>query len=124
MAKTPDPATPQPSFRDGLDSLWKFQLRKENAVLLENQEAQQKILQALVAESSKVGKDFEAHFSVLEARLCNLENEQKKNRHTFETWLEELAALKSQMGVHDGELGATILWRYCSPSLYILMYYS
>jgi exonuclease VII small subunit len=99
MAKTPTPTTHQPSFQDGLDSIWKFQLRKENAVLLENQEAQQKMLQALTAESTKVKKDFEERYSALEARLSNLENGEKGDRHAFETWREEMAMMKSQMSI-------------------------
>ena len=77
--------------------MWKFQLRKENAVLLEGQEAQQKILQALAAESTKTRKDFDERYSALEARISNLEHDERKDRHAFETWGGEMATLKSQI---------------------------
>lgn len=97
MARTSSPKSPRPSFQEGVDSIWKFQLRKENAVLLEKQEAQQKILQALAAESTQARKDFDERYSALEARISNLEHDERKDRHAFETWGEEMTSLKSQM---------------------------
>ena len=123
MAKTPTPTTHQPSFQDGLDSIWKFQLRKENAVLLENQEAQQKSLQALTAESTKVKKDFEERYSALEARLLNLENGEKKDRQAFEAWREEMAMMKSQMSIMI-EKQERQFSEGCSLSLHVWMHYS
>jgi hypothetical protein len=101
--ETPNDSTvPKPTLQDGVESLWKFQLRKENAALLERQELSIKQLEKLVAETSKNKRDFDERIEALETTVLNLKNEEKKDRLAIEKYCEEMAGLSSQMeGIMD-----------------------
>ena len=89
---------PKRTLQEGIDSLWKHQLRKENAALLEKQEANAKLLQSLATETVRNRKEYEERLAALETKLLNLQSEERKDRHAFERWGEELASMQAQMG--------------------------
>lgn len=93
-----EPTTPKRPLQDGIDGLWKLQLRREHTALLERQEANAKFLQSLAAEATKNKKDYEERMAALETTVLNLQSDERKDRHAFEKWGEELATLKAQMG--------------------------
>lgn len=124
------PTAPRPTFQEGMDSLWKFQLRKENAALLEKQDATTKQLQqvaadaiknkknfdermtALETQTIKNKKEFDERMAALETTILNLQSEERRDRHAFEKYGEEMATLRSQMGV----VMDTFETRNCQPA--------
>jgi exonuclease VII small subunit len=93
-----EPTTAKGSLQDGVDSLWKFQVRKENSILLESYEGHTKLLQSLAAENLKNKKDFDERMAALEATVRHLQSEERKDRHAFEKYSEEMATLRTQIG--------------------------
>lgn len=110
------PMVLKPTFEDGVDMLWKFQLRKEHAALLKDQDANNKQLQQLTADAIKNKKNFDERMTALEEQtiknkkefdermaalettILNLASEERRDRDGFEKYGEELATLRSQMG--------------------------
>ena len=130
--RTPNgPTTPNATLQDGVDCLWKFQLRKENAALLEKQDAHTKLLQSLAAETVRNKKDFDERIAALETTVLNLQRDEKKDRHAFEKWGEEMATLKAQMGgvmdkvdTHDQRLVEGISIQFYNKSIGLLMFHN
>ena len=110
------PTAPRPTFEEGMDMLWRFQLRKEHTALLEKQDAANKQLQqlnadviknkknfdermaGLEAQTIKNKKDFGERLAALETTILNLQSEERRDRHAFEKYGEEMATLRSQIG--------------------------
>ena len=93
-----EPTASRPTFQEGVDLLWNFQLRKEHAVLLEKANTTTKELEQLAAETKENKKNFEERVASLEAIILSLQKEERKDRQAFEKYAESMAALKSQMG--------------------------
>jgi arginine deiminase len=93
------PTMPMSTLQDGLTGLWKLQLRREHATLLEKANANTKRLEQLAAETNKNKKDFDERMAVLETTILNLQSEERKDRRAFEQYAEEMATLKLQMGI-------------------------
>ena len=110
-----NPQLSKPTFQEGVDNLWRFQLRKEHAALLEKANANIKYLEQLAAETNKSKKDFDERMAALEGKILSFKNEDKKFRHGFEQYVEDMAMLKTQMGnamdkleTHDRQLDGGI----------------
>jgi sulfite reductase alpha subunit-like flavoprotein len=97
MSKTP--STAQTTFQDGIDSLWRFQLRREHRELLQCQEQQLKLIQTIREEHSNLRKEVEERCSTLEARMLEFEEAEKKDQQAFERHDEEMRILRAEFGV-------------------------
>ena len=86
-----------PAAESGVDQLWKFQLRKENAALLERLHDSEKLIQAIAAHNNRRAQEAQERIAALEAKLTMIESEEKTNAQRCEMQLEELSILKAQM---------------------------
>jgi len=77
--------------------LWKFQLRKENAALLEQLEASEKVLEAQAADTSRVVQNICEKMNELDAKMAKMENEVKKDRQEQENYTKEIRSLKQTL---------------------------
>ena len=97
----PSTSTPQytvlsSAAEAGVDQLWKFQLRKENAVLLEKLEANDKLIQTIAVDNNRRAQETEERITALEAKLTKFESE-RKDAQRQEKQRDELAAIQAQM---------------------------
>lgn len=83
----------------GVDMLWRYQLRKESAALLERLDASRKMIEDISSETSRKLQDTEERISTLEAKLSTIDTEGKKMREAKQKWDDDVAALKVQMGI-------------------------
>lgn len=83
----------------GVDMLWRYQLRKESAVLLERLDESNKMIEDITSETDRKLQDAAERISTLEAQLSKIESEGKKMREAKQKWDDDLAALKMQMGI-------------------------
>jgi hypothetical protein len=89
-----------PAAEEGVNLLWTFQLRKENAGLLEKLEASERTIQTCRMESSRHFQDVNERVAALEARLHKIESEEKKDRLAIENWGAAVRNLKRK--IDDG----------------------
>ena len=62
----------------GLDTLWKFQLRKENAALLEKLEENARAIELCRSENMRHFQDFNERIASIEATIANIEKTEDK----------------------------------------------
>lgn len=86
-----------PAAEDGINLLWTFQLRKENAGLLEKLQASERTIQACASESTKYFQEVNDRVAALEARLSKIESEEKKDRQAVESWSAAVRTLRSKI---------------------------
>jgi hypothetical protein len=79
------------------DHLWKFQLRKENAVLLELLQESKRQQQAADAENKRKIKEGEERLAALEAKEAEYELRKQRELQAFNKDREEVASMKAQM---------------------------
>jgi chromosome segregation ATPase len=100
-----------PTTLNGVDQLWKFQIRKENQEILERVEAIAKAGQALPDQLDKRFNDRADVIEALVAKVAKIENELKQIKDEREGWSNEIAGLKEQIQIFlqlyppDGEFG-------------------
>ena len=79
------------------DMLWKLQLRKENAALLERLEEYKRQHVATDSESKRKLKEGEERLDALEVMTAKHELELRKEQEAHDRFTGEIASLKSQM---------------------------
>ena len=82
---------------EGLDTLWKFQLRKENAALLEKLEENAKVVEACKLENMRQFQCFSEKIACIEATIANIERMEEKGMEAWKLQSEEVAALKNKL---------------------------
>lgn len=88
-----------PVAEAGVDQLWKFQLRKENAVLLEQLTANEKLIRDLATENNRKCEHSLERIMVLEGKLLEFAAAEKKEQDLREIRTREVEALKAQMRI-------------------------
>jgi phage shock protein A len=83
-----------PATEEGLSMLRTFQLRKENAILLETIEASAQAIQACTAQNTRFNDDVSERIAALESRLSGISDEEKKNKEAIEGWGTAVRTLK------------------------------
>lgn len=86
-----------PSVEEGVNLLWTFQLRKENAALLERLEANERVIQARSDESTRYFQEVKERVDILESQMTMVANEEKEARKAAEAWETELRTLKRKV---------------------------
>jgi hypothetical protein len=86
-----------PAAEDGVNLLWTFQLRKENAGLLEKLQASERTIQASASESTRYFQEVNDRVAALEARLSKIESEEKKDRQAIESWSAAVRTLRRKV---------------------------
>lgn len=81
----------------GVEQLWKLQLRKENAAILEELQRCGKNLEEFAADDKRKFQEIEERIAGLESRASELEAELKKDRQAREKYLQDIAALKARI---------------------------
>ena len=79
------------------DRLWTFQLRKENAVLLELLEESKRQQQVTDAENKRKIKEGEERLAALEAKEVEYELQKQRELQALSKDREEVASMKAQM---------------------------
>jgi hypothetical protein len=79
--------------------LWRHQLRKESAALLERLDASRKLIEDIDSDTTRKLQDTAERISMLETRLSTIDSEGNKLREAKQKWDEDVAALKAQMSV-------------------------
>jgi hypothetical protein len=92
MAPPPPTGTDTPA-----DRLWKFQLRKEHAALLELLEESKRQQQATDAENKRKIKDGEERLAALEAKDAEYELQKQRELQALNKDREEIASMKAQI---------------------------
>lgn len=113
-----------PAATNGGDQLWKFQIRKENQVILEKIEALTKAGQALPDQLNKRFNDSTDMIEALAAKVTKIENDTKqimeerdKSVKERDTSVKEIARLRNQMQTlfqmlsPEGECRVPLLWK-------------
>ena len=88
-----------PTALNGVDQLWKFQIRKENQTILEKVEAIAKASQALPVQLDKRFNDRADMVEALAAKIAEIENDHKLFKEERDIMRKEIATLKNQMKV-------------------------
>lgn len=91
-----------PAVEDGVNLLWTFQLRRENAALLERLEANERVIQARTDESARYFHELKERVDVLESKMTLIVDEEKEARKANEVWEAELRALKTKVESFQG----------------------
>jgi hypothetical protein len=97
MAQVRHPESPTgltPATEEGVGMLRTFQLRKENAALLEKIEASAQAIQAYAAENTRFSEGIHERVAAIEARLSELERGERRDRKALEDWGVSVKALK------------------------------
>ena len=92
-------STPGLSAQHGVDMLWRHQLRKESAALLERLDASNKMIEDITSETDRKLQDAAERITTLEAQLSKIDSEGKKMKDAKQKWDDDVAALKMQMGI-------------------------
>jgi CRP-like cAMP-binding protein len=98
----PSPApltTPALTVQHGVDMLWRHQLRRESAALLERLDASRKIMEDVTLETARKLQDVADRISTLETKLSSIDSSSKRMREAKQKWDNDAAALKAQMGI-------------------------
>jgi hypothetical protein len=98
------PATSSPTrltIQHGVDMLWRHQLRKESAALLERLDASRKMIEDATSETTRKLQDAAQRISTLETKLSTIDNEGKRMREAKQKWDDDVAALKARMGIRS-----------------------
>ena len=98
----PSPApltTPALTVQHGVDMLWRHQLRRESAALLERLDASRKIMEDVTLETARKLQDVAERISTLETKLSSIDSSSKRMREAKQKWDNDVAALKAQMGI-------------------------
>lgn len=82
---------------EGLDTLWKFQLRKENAALLDKLEENAKAIEACRSENMRHFQEFNERIASIEATIFNIENTEEKASQAWGLQNQEVTALKKKV---------------------------
>jgi hypothetical protein len=85
------------TVQDGVDRLWKYQLRKEHAALLEKLDSSNKTILAVSSEANRKFHEAAERIAALEAKFTKIEGVQENMRPVVEKWHKDLASLKAQM---------------------------
>jgi hypothetical protein len=93
----PPPSKLSPGTDTPADHLWKFQLRKENAVLRELLEESKRQQQAADAENKRKIKEGEERLAALEAREAEYELQKQRELQALDKDREEVTSMKAQM---------------------------
>lgn len=97
----PAPVTPStvgPTAREGVDWLWRHQLRKESAALLEKLDASRKLIEDVSFNTTRKLQDAAERISTLETKLSTIDAEGRKLREAKQMWDDDVATLKAQIG--------------------------
>jgi hypothetical protein len=86
----------------GVDILWKHQIRKEHAALLEALEAANKSIEAV--SNDRRLQDADERLMTLEVKLSRTQSELRKDKQVRENWSEEAQALKQKLEAFDRRL--------------------
>lgn len=87
-----------PATDTGVKLLWTFQLRKENADLLEKLHASERNIQACAADNSRCFQELSDRVTALESRLSTIESEERNDRQAIESWAAAVRILREQIG--------------------------
>jgi len=116
MEASKQPSKPSSNqIREGLDTLWKFQLRKENAALLEKLEENAKAIEACRSENMRHFQNLHERIAFIETTIANIETTEEKASQARELHTQEVEALKKtlenliQDGIPDGKQTSCIV---------------
>ena len=98
-APTTSSTVGQLTAREGVDIMWRHQLRKESAALLEKLDTSRKLIKDISSDTTRKLQDVAERISTLETKLSTIDNEGKKLREAKRKWDGDVAALKAQMGI-------------------------
>ena len=82
---------------EGVDLLWRYQLRKENEALLEKVEASNKMIETVDAQYARCFQEADQRISALETTLSKIQGNLNKNRQGTENLGSEVATLKRKL---------------------------
>ncbi|KAH8586325.1 hypothetical protein B0O99DRAFT_74148 [Bisporella sp. PMI_857] len=82
---------------EAADALWRFQLRKEHAALIDKLEECSKAIQDCSSESKRQSHDQDERLAELEARFLKMEKVQKDARKVCERYYDEVITLKRKI---------------------------
>ena len=91
--------TPALTVQHGVDMLWRHQLRKESAALLERLDASRKMMEDVKSETVRRLQDAAERISMLETKLSSIDSEGKRMSEAKQKWDSDVAALKAHMGI-------------------------
>ena len=95
-----------PAADDGVNLLWKFQLRKENAGILEKLQASERAIQECASESTRYFQEINERVAALEEKLAKTDSEAKKDRQAIESWGVAVKALRAKIDARVEERGS------------------
>jgi len=110
MAARNQPSAPlKDHIEGGLDTLWKFQLRKENAALLEKLEENARAIEVCRSENMRHFQDFNERIASIEATIANIEKTEDKVSKAWDSQNQEIDTLKNRLeyfiriGIQNGK---------------------
>jgi chromosome segregation ATPase len=83
----------------GVDMLWRYQLRKESAALLEKLDASERMIEDITSETTRKLRETAERISTLETKLDSIDNDGQKLREAKQKWDDDVAAMKARMGI-------------------------
>lgn len=99
-SNTPSTSTaPSLTTQHGVDMLWRYQLRKESAALLERLDASRKMIENVTSETTRKLQETAERISTLESKLGSIDSEGQKLREAKQNWDNDVAAMKARMGI-------------------------
>jgi hypothetical protein len=82
---------------EGVNILVTYQLRKENAAILEKQAANERMIQACITATNQHFQHVNERLDALDIKLSELESKENKDREAIEEWGAEARLLKRQI---------------------------
>lgn len=82
---------------EGVKLLWSYQLRKENAALLERLEANERIISDRAEVTNRHFQEMNEKVEVLEERLSKIESEEEKDKKAIDDWGAAVRTLKRKI---------------------------